>query len=327
MGLSEFALIERFFSRCGRLRTDVALGVGDDGALLDCPQDMQLAVTTDVLVEGVHFFPGCPPEALGHKALAVNLSDLAAMGAEPAWATLVLTLPAAEPQWLDGFASALCDLAAAFGVALVGGDTVHGPRSVSLHLSGFVPRGQALRRRGARPGDRLYVTGTLGDAAMALAVRKREVVPPPPEQRAGLDRRLDRPAPRVEAGIALRGVATAAIDISDGLLADLGHLLAASGGLGARIERATIPLSPPLRDYTERTCDWRFPLAGGDDYELCFAVPPSREQALVERAALFNCSFDRIGEVEAKEGIRLVDEAGGLLPLPDGGYDHFAPHG
>jgi len=327
MSLSEFDLIERYFSRCGQARADVVLGVGDDCALLQPPPGMQLAVTTDTLVEGVHFFPDVSPNALGHKALAVNLSDLAAMGAEPAWATLALTLPEADAAWLERFSDALCRLAAEFGVRLTGGDTTRGPLSLTLHLTGFVPEEGALRRSGAQPGDRLYVTGMVGDAAMALAVRKGEIPPPETAWRRRLDERLDRPIPRVEEGISLRGIASAAIDISDGLVADLGHLLASSGGLGARVMLASIPCSSLLNDYIDETGDWRFPLAGGDDYELCFTVPPARENLVAELAQHTACGVYCIGEIEAEPGIRLLDADGRPHPVPGRGYDHFTGHG
>jgi thiamine-monophosphate kinase len=312
---SEFDLIARYFT--GHDRGDgVLLGVGDDAALLaPLAPGEALAVTVDTLVAGVHFDPAGDPAALGHKLLAVNLSDLAAMGAEPLWATLALTLPTADPTWLEAFSGGLAALAAEHGVALVGGDTTRGPLTLTLQAAGRVPADRVLRRAGARPGDGIYVTGTLGDAALALR--------DPPDldrgERAALRQRLERPTPRVAAGRALRGLASAAIDISDGLAADLGHVLDASG-VGATVTLADLPLTPALARLAAAG-DWQLPLAGGDDYELCFTVPAAQEEAVA--AAALAVAATRIGTVEAAPGLRLLAPDGTPYRLARAGYDHF----
>ncbi len=326
MSLSEFNLIERYFSGQGPRREDVTLGVGDDCALLRVPAGMELAVSIDALVEGVHFPVDTAPADIGHKALAVGLSDLAAMGAEPAWATLALSLPRAEEAWLQAFSSGLFALAERFGVQLVGGDTVRGPLVISLQLHGFVPQGQALRRSGARPGDLIYVTGTPGDAGVGLelALGKRSL---PAEPAAYLRGRLDRPSPRIAAGLALRELASAAIDLSDGLAADLGHILERSG-VGARIELARLPFSAELQQAVPVTEErYRYALAAGDDYELCFTVPPPAQAAVDRVCADLNCGCRRIGVIEEPAGLRLSLPDGSLLQPRQLGFDHFAASG
>jgi thiamine-monophosphate kinase len=312
---SEFALIRRYFEHATPPRRDVLLGVGDDCALLEPPHGQVLAVSIDTLVADVHFLRDDPPAGLGHKALAVGLSDLAAMGAQPAWATLALTLPGADDLWVRGFIQGFVELANAFGVQLIGGDTTRGPLSVTVQVHGFVPRDQALRRDMARPGDRLYVSGTLGDAALALRERLRGLAEPV------LAQRLDRPIPRVGLGMRLRGLASAAIDVSDGLVSDLGHICERSG-VGARVELGRLPLTSPVRDACDGG-DWSLPLHGGDDYELLFSVPD-------ERAASLEQACSEAGEIIRDIGT-LTNGAGIVLVHPDGteqagqpdGYDHF----
>jgi thiamine-monophosphate kinase len=322
MSLSEFNLIERYFSARGVRRDDVALGVGDDCALLRVPEGMELAVSIDTLVEGVHYPAGTDAAAVGHKALAVGLSDLAAMGAEPAWATLALSLPAADEVWLHGFAAGLFALASRYQVQLVGGDTVRGPQVISLQLHGFVPQGAALRRDGAKVGDLIYVTGTPGDAGLGLelALGRRTAGDADAHYLRG---RLDRPEPRVAAGRQLREVAGAAIDVSDGLAADLGHILQRSG-VGARLELAQLPQSPALQrllpDAHER---WRYALGAGDDYELCFTVPRTRRAAAERLCAKLECGCQVIGHIEAEPGLRLYQPDGTLLEDSPHGFDHF----
>jgi len=320
MPLAEFDLIARYFSDCGHPRGDVALGIGDDCALLRVPGGKQLVVGVDTLVEAIHFPPDTAPGDLGYKSLAVNLSDLAAMGAQPAWATLALTLPAVDPDWVRGFAGGFCELAAASGVRLVGGDTTRGPRAVSVQVLGLVDPGGGLRRSGAAPGDRIYVTGTLGDAGLALKAlhESRWSHHLGPELR----RRLDRPTPRVAEGIALGRLASAAIDISDGLAADLGHLLSASG-VGAVIDLERVPLGPQMRRYLAETGDYALPLTAGDDYELCFSVPSPRVPQVEVLGTQFSCGFTLIGEAEALPGLRLRRHDGSLLILDRAGYQHF----
>lgn len=324
MSLSEFNLIERYFTTRGVRRADVALGVGDDCALLRVPEGMELAVSIDTLVEGHHYPLGTAAAAVGHKALAVGLSDLAAMGAEPAWATLALSLPEADEAWLQGFADGLFVLAERFRVQLVGGDTVRGPRVISLQLHGLVPQGAALRRDGARDGDLIYVTGTPGDAGLGLELALGQRQRPAGGADADFLRgRLDRPEPRVAAGLQLRGIASAAIDISDGLAADLGHILARSG-VGARLELGQLPFSPALqRVLPEAAGRWPYALGGGDDYELCFTVPPARRAAAEQACAALDCGCRCIGRIEAKSGLRLYRPDGTLLEHSPHGFDHF----
>lgn len=320
--MNEFELIRAFFAECGAARADVALGVGDDCALLTPPAGHALAVTTDTLTADVHFARATDPRALGHKALAVNLSDLAAMGAEPAWLTLAVTLPEVDRAWLAAFADGFCALAREQGARLVGGDTTHGPLSITVTAHGFVPRGQALTRAGARAGDLIYVTGLLGEAGIGL-VHAEKGLTLPSEYLARALARLHSPAPRVREGMGLRGLASACIDVSDGLVADLGHVLAASG-VGARLDLKRLPVSPAF-DAAFATLGWDVALAHGDDYELCFTVPPQREAALHRVAAAWGCGASRIGVIEAEPGLRIIDEAGRPYTPRRRGYDHFGP--
>jgi thiamine-monophosphate kinase len=317
---SEFDLIGRYFTALTPTRPDVPLGIGDDAALVSPPQGQQLAVSVDTLVSGVHFLPSVTPQALGHKALAVNLSDLAAMGAEPAWAMLALTLPEADEAWLEGFAEGFAALAKSYGVSLIGGDTTRGPLSLTVQVQGFVPEGLALRRSGARLGDVVYVTGCLGDAALGLQMlqsmtpRVAEVEP--------LCRRLERPQPRIEAGLALRALATSAIDISDGLLADLGHILKASG-VGARLLLEQIPLSREFTGWLQKSGDWSPALIGGDDYELCFTAPSEHGSQIDRIASELGLAMSRIGTIEEAPGLRVLMPDGRHWTGAGTGYDHF----
>jgi thiamine-monophosphate kinase len=318
--LTEFDLIGRYFSDLTERSDDVVIGIGDDCALLKTPPDRALAVTMDTLVEGVHFAPGVDAESLGHKSLAVNLSDLAAMGADPAWATLALTLPSAEPFWLASFARGFGALAAQHGVSLVGGDTTRGPRSSTVQAHGFVEQGKALTRSGARSGDLIYVTGTLGDAGLALLVRQGLYTAP--EHLKYLARRLDRPDPRVSAGRALTGLATAVIDVSDGLASDLGHILSASG-CGATLQLSQLPLSDAVGAYIGDSGDWNLPLAAGDDYELCFTVSPDDQANVEALATTLGLPLTWIGWCEEAPGLRCMG-LDGLVSDAASGYDHFA---
>ena len=320
MALAEFSLIERWFKRPAH--ASVALGIGDDCALLEVPAGQQLAVSIDTLVEGVHFFGDADPVALGHKALAVGLSDLAAMGAQPAWATLALTLPAVNDSWLEGFSRGLFALAEQHALQLVGGDTCRGPLSITLQLHGLLPSGQAITRSGARPGDGVWVTGWPGEAALALAARRGELSLEG-DWRARLDDRLDRPQPRVAQGLALRGIASAAIDLSDGLRADLAHILERSG-VGARLQHRLLPISAALRTHLDAEQARDVVLTGGDDYELCFTVPVARETRLsaIETGPGGGVRLSRIGEIIAAPGLQCVDADGRECPMPTG-YRHF----
>ena len=318
MALSEFDLIDRYFRNSGAVRSDVRLGVGDDAALLECPAGMTLVAAVDTLVDGVHFPRGCRPESVGHRALAVNLSDLAAMGARPAWALLALTLPSAEAQWLEGFSAAFSALALRHGVALVGGDTTQGPLAVSVTLLGWVPAGGALRRSGAAPGDALFVSGTPGDAAAGLALEQGRLAAE--AARESLRERFLFPEPRVALGERLRGHASACIDVSDGLLADA-LKLARAGGCGVELEAARLPLSAPLRALGTARAR-AFALTGGDDYELCFTVPVERLAQLQAELPSEHWGYTRIGTVCVEAGAHVRDERG-VKTVAAPGYDHF----
>ncbi len=322
MPLSEFELIRQFFAHQGPVRADVSLGIGDDCALLKVPAGKELAVTIDTLVEGVHFHAGTDPEALGYKALAVNLSDLAAMGAEPAWATLALTLPVPDESWLTGFSRGFAALATKYQVQLVGGDTTRGPRTISVQLHGFVEPGRALRRDGARPGDLIYVTGTLGDAGLALLAHSRSGGVIADQYLSFLKERLERPQPRIAEGLALGGLASAAIDISDGLISDLGHICEASE-VGAHLSLERLPCSPAVQAYLAQSKDWGLALAAGDDYELCVTVPPERQAEVERLAAGFACGLTRIGVIEVQAGVRCIGPGGRELASLPHGWDHF----
>ena len=313
----EFELITRHFATLTPPAASVVLGVGGDAALLDLPPGHELAITVDTLVEGVHFFANCPPDALGHKALAVNLSDLAAMGAEPTWVLLALTLPAVDDAWLDQFAGGFARLARDFGVTLVGGDTCRGPLAVSVTAVGQIPRGQALRRSGAQPGDGVYVSGEIGAAGLAVLARRGDIALPR-TLAARAAQRLDYPQPRIALGLALRGLASAAIDVSDGLLADLGHICAASG-VGSRLDLGCLPLPDGALDVV---CHESL-LGSGDDYELCFTVPPRHEPALLAVAASIGCAVTRIGRIETAPGVWLIDGDGRARLAKQDGHDHF----
>ncbi|HLS99102.1 MAG: thiamine-phosphate kinase [Porticoccaceae bacterium] len=312
MALHEFDLIRRFFTGIGGAGPDIALGVGDDCALLDPPPGCQLAISTDTLVEGVHFPVACDPEALAGRALRVNLSDLAAMGAEPLGFQLALTLPSADEVWLAAFSRGLARDAGLFGCPLMGGDTTRGPLAITVTVIGTLPAGAALRRGGAGAGDLLYVTGTLGDARGALDV--------PGE--AHLAARYWRPEPRLAAGRLLRQFASAALDVSDGLAQDAGHIAAASG-LGCRIEADRLPLSAALVDACGRALASRHALTGGDDYELCFSVPPGKAEAMEAALAAAGEPVTRIGAMVPGAGVLCVDGQGEPITLERSGYAHF----
>jgi thiamine-monophosphate kinase len=320
VALGEFDLIRRYFARPVVSRKDVRLGIGDDCALLAAPGDLELAATIDTLVAGVHFGVDTHPRDLGYKTMAVNLSDLAAMGAEPAWAMLALTLPTADGEWLAEFAAGLFRLAEEHDVQLVGGDTTRGPLTITMQVQGFVPPGQALRRSGARPGDLVYVSGDLGAAALALRWRQGAAEPP---DAAALMERLDRPRPRILEGRALRGIATAAIDVSDGVAADLGHILQASG-VGATVCVEDLPMCEAVAAQVELDGNWDLPLSGGEDYELCFTVPPEREADLQDVWRRFACGCRRIGVCEEAPGLRYALASGDLYVTAARGYQHFS---
>ena len=314
----EFELIARHFTRTPRR---AVLGVGDDCALLAVAPGQQLAVSSDMLVEGRHFLSTVAPERLGHKALAVNLSDLAACGAEPLAFTLALALPRGDDAFAAGLARGLFALADRHGIELVGGDTTAGPLNLCITVFGQVPAGQALLRSGARPGDRLWVSGRLGDARLALEVF-RGTCSLPGEAFDAVRRAMECPEPRVALGLALRGVATSAIDLSDGLVGDLGHVLARSA-VGARVAVDAIPRSAVLAALAlplQRRCT----LAGGDDYELLFTAAPGHDAAVRAAGAATGVAVTPIGDVEAGAGLRLVDADGRRIDFDERGFDHFA---
>lgn len=319
--MNEFELIRRFFSIKAPRRDDVILGIGDDAAILRVPDGMQLVATVDTLVEGVHFPASLPAEAIGHRALAVSLSDLAAMGAEPAWTLLALTLPEANEKWLTGFARGFFALAKHHDVALVGGNVARGALSVTVTAHGLVPRGMALSRQGAKPGDLIYVTGELGAAAAGLRLIQSGI-----EAQAGerLRARFARPEARIAAGLALRGLASACIDISDGFFADLVHILQSSGA-GAEINVDALPLAPEAVELLGQAEARQLAFAGGDDYELCFSVPPSQTSQLNERSGKMDCRVTQVGVVNAEKSLRCLQNDGSRW-VPDAdisGYQHF----
>ena len=321
----EFRLIERLRELTAQPRDDVRIGIGDDAAVLAPPPGKDLVVAIDTLVEGVHFPPGTAAADIGWKALAVNLSDLAAMGASPAWALLALTLPSADAAFVEGFAEGFAKLAQPHRLALVGGDTTRGPLTISVAVHGFVPPGQALTRAGARVGDAVLVTGTLGDAAAGLHLLQhpRRDGDSHAGLRGFLIERLNRPTPRLAVGTALRGQATACVDVSDGLLADLGHICAASG-VAAEIEAALLPRSSALLELYDDTTALHFALSGGDDYELCFTAPAARVAELQAGLARLGCGATKIGRIVEGEGVRVCAADGAPLATDRPGWEHFA---
>ena len=320
--LSEFEVIRRYFTH----RTPQAkLGVGDDAAIVQPRAGYELAISADMLVEGRHFFRGADPERLGHKALAVNLSDLAAMGATPCWATLALALPRVDPAWLSGFSRGFLALARRYRVDLIGGDTTRGPLTLCVQIMGEVPRGQALRRDGAKVGDDVWVSGEIGAAGMAVELRRGRIRIPAAQQRT-LEERLDVPIPRVALGTRLRRIAHSAIDISDGLLADVGHICERSR-VAARLNWEALPATPLVRSLAQSRRGAQALLAGGDDYELCFTAPPRRRAAVRAAAARARTPVAVVGTIVRAEArqplVQVIDAIGKPLKTERKGYDHF----
>ncbi|MDG0798475.1 thiamine-phosphate kinase [Pectobacterium punjabense] len=319
----EFDLIARYFNRVRSSRRDVELGIGDDCALLTVADKQMLAVSTDTLVSGVHFLPDIDPADLGYKSLAVNLSDLAAMGADPAWLSLAITLPKSNSQWLSAYSDSLFELLDYYGMQLVGGDTTRGPLSLTLTIHGLVPVGRALTRRGARIGDWIYVTGSLGDSAAGLAILQNSLHVDDEGTRQGLIQRHLRPQPRILQGQALRDLASSAIDLSDGLISDLQHILKASE-CGARIHLDAIPQSDWLRSCTDEEQALRWALSGGEDYELCFTVPEINRGALELALGHLGADYTCIGQIgPSSEGLRFFRD-NKVTELSWKGYDHFS---
>lgn len=317
--LSEFALIERYFNQQGQARSDVLLGQGDDCAVVKTTPQTHIAVTTDTMVEGVHFDQHVPARAIGHKLVAVNLSDLAAMGAEPAWLSLAITLPKVDETWLESFAAGMYEVAGYYNCQLIGGDTTRGPLTLTLTAQGLLPEGQRLTRHGARPGDWIYVSGHLGDAAAALAVQQGRLEASSFVQHK-LEERLCYPTPRVALGQALRNVATSCVDISDGLVADLGHILDRSK-VGARLFLHQLPYSEVLQGLAPEQRQ-PFALHGGDDYELCFTVPEEMRGSLDTMLAHSGVPLTCIGQIDKQPGLRFFDDQH-EVHVGATGYQHF----
>ena len=309
MAQAEFDLIRRYFAVHKPQHRFTQLGIGDDCALLNLPADYQLAVTADTMVENVHFFADVEPELLGHKLLAVNLSDLAAMGAEPFAVTLALTLPKIDHSWLQAFSQGFMQLAQQYQVDLIGGDTTSGPLTLTVQAMGAVPKGKALLRSNAKVGDFIYVTGQLGDAGLGLKIKQGYICDNPAPALA----RFNQPQPRVAQGLALRDVAHACIDISDGLAADLGHILEKSA-VGASLDWDKLPLSAEVQRYIQQSGDWQLPLVAGDDYELCFTAPAQSQLP-------DGCYC--VGVIEAKAGLRILRD-GQPQTLEVTGFEHFS---
>lgn len=319
---SEFEIINRYFARQAFGSKNIILGIGDDAAVVSTPDDKQLVVSIDTLISGVHFPAQTSAADIAWKALAVNLSDLAAMGAEPAWFTLALSLPEVDHDWLAAFSESLAEISSAYHIPLVGGDTTRGALSITIQVAGYVEPGRALLRSGASVGDQIFVTGSIGDAALGLYALQQQL-----RETADTDyliQRLNQPQPRVEAGQALASVASACIDVSDGLFADLAHILKASG-VGARLQQAHIPLSEAAKHFlsdnpqllpTVYNC--------GDDYELCFCVPAENCTRLDAIEKRLDCKLTHIGEIVAGHALQVFDIEGKLLDLSNDSYDHFA---
>lgn len=316
--MSEFSLIDFYFKQRTQKREDVLLGIGDDAALLSVPPGKILVTSIDILISGVHFPVNTLASDIGHKSLAVSLSDMAAMGAEPAWVMLALTLPEEDKTWLKGFCQGFFELADQYGLQLVGGDTTRGPLSITTQVMGFVPVGQAVLRSGAKIGDKIFVTGSLGGAGLGLLVAQNKIAV---NNKNPLNK-LNRPEPRVVMGKALRGVASAMIDISDGLVADLGHILTASS-VGALVHLQDIPLDEVLKNTMPLKEAYSLALSAGDDYELCFTVPEAKCEPLREIFAEFSCGYFCIGLIEEEQGIRVLDEVGNPFYVECLGYQHF----
>jgi thiamine-monophosphate kinase len=316
--VTEFELIERYFSPP---TTHTVLAGGDDAALLAVTPGMELVVTTDMLLGGRHFLEDADAEGVGWKSLAVNLSDIAAMGAHPRWATLAIALPSADQSWIAAFMRGFLDLARQHEVDLIGGDTTRGPLSICVQVLGEAPASRALRRSGARAGDELWVSGTVGDAALALAHLRGEFELHATDL-AYARRRLDRPCARVALGEGLRGLATSAIDVSDGLVADAGHI-AERSGVRLVIRWPQIPVSSVAQHYRDDPLVQRCVLAGGDDYELCFTAAPAHRDEVIELGARLGLPLTPIGSVEPGSGVAVVDAAGRPLALTERGFDHF----
>ena len=312
--MNEFTIIQHYFAAHALKRTDVTLGIGDDAAIITPPHNQQIVITTDTLVSGIHFPTTTSAYDIGYKALAVNLSDLAAMGATPAWLTLSITLPNPDETWLHYFSEGFFALANQYNAQLIGGDLTRGPLTITIQAHGLVPTGQAIRRSGAKFGDLIYVTDTLGDAALGLTCAQQQKILPPQHEKIVLAK-LNRPSPKIRIGEQLRGIASAAIDISDGFAADLTHILESSH-VGAEINIENIPLSYALKHSLSSQDALHFALCGGDDYELCFTVPP-------EKQYLVSATATQIGHITNTNKLDLRYADGTKYSLSNNGYQHF----
>jgi len=316
----EFDLIDRYFSRLSPADTNVSCGIGDDAAVIKISHDQELLVSVDSLIEDVHFSRSSMAYDIGYKSLAVNISDIAAMGGVPRWATLALALPNVDPDWLQAFASGFADIADKYGVVLVGGDTTQGPLSITVQIMGTVDRGHSLLRSGTSPGDKIFVSGCLGAAGFACNALKENrdihTIPLPCLQR------LHRPEPRVALGACLHDLATAAIDISDGLAADLDHILKSSA-VAARVQLESLPVCEVLENQVDNALVWRTALAAGDDYELCFTIPAERQAELEQKSGALDHPITCIGEITTGEGIHWLQASGAEVKLALHGYQHF----
>ncbi len=321
--MGEFELIQTHFANWQSENSSIELGIGDDAALLNIPETHHLVVTTDMLLPGIHFPEDTSPEDIAYKALAVNLSDLAAMGAKPTWFTLSLAMPDSDTNWLTRFAKSLAETAQFYNVALVGGDTNQGPLTINIQAMGQIPKDKALRRNTLQPGDYIYSTGTLGDAAMGLAIVQGQHNVIDDEDRLYFYQRLSRPMPRVGAGLSLRSGASGAIDVSDGLVSDLSHMLKASGDLGALINLEDLPLSEPLQRHLGEIEAWEMALSGGDDYELCFTVSEKQQGMLETSLSNAGCNYTCIGRVTGQSGIKFQN-SGATINLNLEGFEHFS---
>ncbi|KAA1050983.1 thiamine-phosphate kinase [Pseudocitrobacter sp. 73] len=322
MACGEFSLIARYFDRVRSARFDVETGIGDDCALLNIPEKQTLAISTDTLVSGIHFLPDIDPADLAYKALAVNVSDLAAMGADPAWLTLALTLPSVDERWLEAFSDSLFQQLDYYDMQLIGGDTTKGPLSMTLGIHGYVPVGRALKRSGAKPGDWIYVTGTPGDSAAGLAILQNRLTVSDETDNTYLVKRHLRPTPRILQGQALRDLASSAIDLSDGLVSDLGHILKASE-CGARIDLDALPYSEAMQCHVDGEQAMRWALSGGEDYELCFTVPELNRGALDVALGHLGVPFTCIGQMSADVDGMHFQRGGDVVTFDYKGFDHF----
>lgn len=311
MSSSEFSLIQRYFTPKSLVNSVNRLGIGDDCALMSIPLGYELAITTDTMVEGVHFFAGTDPRQLGHKLLAVNLSDLAAMGAKPVSISLALTLPEVNEHWLKEFSSGFLDLAKQYGIDLIGGDTTKGALTLTVQALGLVAENRAIKRSAAKTGDLIYVTGLLGQAGLGLKIKQGYQCSFPDEAL----KQFNQPSPKVKEGLAIVDYATACIDLSDGIASDLGHILHKSA-VGACLFWNKLPLSTEVKQYIEKTNKWSLPLAAGEDYELCFTVSP-------ENVNKINIDCTQIGVIEAEPGLR-IQRSGMIEKLQVKGFEHFS---